>query len=182
LAPCGACAMPRTTAPYPKVGLNHARCILAAAASEPPVLLLYSLRTVEHPVISPELAHSVGALQFCEGPNNLEVVSRSMPSRTPVRTASRQLRSTTAYTTDKPTVPWHPLGQTSSMARNLFSCELNICLTQSPAVTGTVTHDDALGERHFSDRIIGGRRCNRSLLEQLARRYCPYTRVYSSRH
>jgi hypothetical protein len=60
--------------------------------------------------------------------------------------------------------------------------ELNICLAQSPAMTGTVTHDDALGERHFSDRIIGGRRCNRSLPEQLARRYCPYTRVYSSRH
>jgi hypothetical protein len=63
-----------------------------------------------------------------------------------------------------------------------YTNELNICLTQSPAVTGTVTHDDALGERHFSDRIIGGRRCNRSLPEQLARRYCPYTRVYSSRH
>jgi hypothetical protein len=69
-----------------------------------------------------------------------------------------------------------------SDSQPLLQGELNICLTQSPAVTGTVTHDDALGERHFSDRIIGGRRCNRSLPEQLARRYCPYTRVYSSRH
>jgi hypothetical protein len=60
--------------------------------------------------------------------------------------------------------------------------ELNIYLARSPAVTGTVMHSDALGERHFSDRIIGGRRCTRSLPEQLARRYCPYTRVYSSRH
>jgi hypothetical protein len=49
----------------------------------------------------------------------------------------------------------------------------NICLTQNPAVTGTVTHSDAMSERHFSDRIIGGRRCNCSLLEELARRYCP---------
>jgi hypothetical protein len=49
-------------------------------------------------------------------------------------------------------------------------------------VTGTVTHSDALGERHFSDRLIGGVWCNRPLLEELARRYCPYTRVYSSRH
>jgi hypothetical protein len=53
--------------------------------------------------------------------------------------------------------------------------ELNICLARSQAVTGTVTHSNAMSERHFSDRIIGGRRCNRSLPEQLARRYCPYT-------
>jgi hypothetical protein len=63
-----------------------------------------------------------------------------------------------------------------------FCSELNICLARSPAMTGTVMHSDALGECHFSDRIIGGRRCNRSLPQDLARRYCPYTRVYSSRH
>jgi hypothetical protein len=36
--------------------------------------------------------------------------------------------------------------------------ELIICLARSPAVTGIFTHSNTLGERHFSDRIIGGKR------------------------
>jgi hypothetical protein len=64
--------LPTIWARLAKVGIKHARRVLAAAASEPPATLLYSLPTVERRVISPELARAVVTLQFGKGPEDLE--------------------------------------------------------------------------------------------------------------
>jgi hypothetical protein len=63
-------------------------------ASEPPATLLYSLPTVERPVISPELARAVVTLQFGEGPEDLEgclsVYDVSYPKQASVAAANER--------------------------------------------------------------------------------------------
>jgi hypothetical protein len=99
--------LPAIWARLAKVGIKHARRVLAAAASEPPAALLYLLPTVERPVISPELARAVVALQFGEGPDDLEscllVYGVSYPNQASVTAANecsglydQQANSTTA--------------------------------------------------------------------------------------
>jgi hypothetical protein len=86
--------LPTIWARLAKVGIKHARRVLAAAASEPPATLLYSLPTVERPVISPELARAVVALQFGEGPEDLEgclsVYGVSYPNQASVAAANER--------------------------------------------------------------------------------------------
>jgi hypothetical protein len=86
--------LPAIWARLAKVGLKHGRRVLAAAASEPPNSPLYSLPTVGRPVISPELARSVVALQFCDGHNDLEgclsIFAVLYPSQDSVTAANKQ--------------------------------------------------------------------------------------------
>jgi hypothetical protein len=86
--------LPTIWARLAKVGIKHARRVLAAAASEPPATLLYSLPTVERPVISPELARAAVALQFGKGPDDLEgclsVYGVSYPGQASVPAANKR--------------------------------------------------------------------------------------------
>jgi hypothetical protein len=87
------------TPDFPPSGLGWPRwassmAVASAAASEPPNSLLYSLPTVGRPVISPELARSVVALQFCDGHDDLEgclsIFAVSYPSQDSVTAANER--------------------------------------------------------------------------------------------
>jgi hypothetical protein len=106
--------LPTVWARLAKVGIKHARRVLAAAASkplaseppaskplaskppasEPPATLLYSLPTMERPVISPKLARAMVALQFGEGPDDLEgclsVFGVSHPNQASITAANKR--------------------------------------------------------------------------------------------
>jgi hypothetical protein len=86
--------LPHIWARLAKVGIKHARRVLVAAASKPPATLLYLLPTVERPVISPELACAVVALQFGKGPEDLKgcllVYGVSNPNQASVAAANER--------------------------------------------------------------------------------------------